>query len=123
MSGDLQPVQVRQANIKQNQIRLQLFGFLDGFQPIRGLRDLKFRPLLQRRTDESAEGFKVIDYQYLKGLHHPCSPYQLDSPYASGVAFLKQAQFSFLNSKLRSTTSEANYDFRTYVDMGLIKIL
>jgi len=45
---------------------MQLFGLFDGLQPIRSLRDLKLRPLLQRRADKSAEVFKVIDYRILK---------------------------------------------------------
>jgi len=40
---------------------------------------------------------------------------------ASGVAFLKQTQLSFLNSKLRSATIETNYNFSAYMDMRFIK--
>ena len=72
--SDLEPVQARQTDVEQDQIRMQLFGLFDGLQPIRSLRDLKLRPLLQRRADKSAEVFKVIDYQYLERLNRTRDP-------------------------------------------------
>jgi hypothetical protein len=76
--ADLKTVQAGQSDIQQNQIRLQPFGLLDGFHPILSLDDLKLSRLLQQRMDESAELCKTIDYQYLKGLHYPLSPNQLE---------------------------------------------
>ena len=73
--SDLEPVQVRQANIKQNQIRLQPFGFFNSFQPIQSFGEPKLTPCLQHRTNESAEAFKVIDYKYAKRSHYSSSLY------------------------------------------------
>jgi len=46
----------------------------------------------------------------------------LDSSCAGGVAFLKQTEFSFLNSKLRSATIQTSYNFSAYIDMRFIKV-
>ena len=55
--------------------RLQDLGRqLDRFQSIRGVGNLKLRPLLQHRTNKSAEALKVIDHKYAKGPHYPLSP-------------------------------------------------
>jgi len=45
----------------------------------------------------------------------------LESFCASGVAFLKQTQLSFLNNKLRSATIQANDNVSADMDMRFIK--
>jgi hypothetical protein len=52
---------LRQVDIEQNQIRLQLFGLLNGLQPIRRLDGVEIRPSLKRRTNEMAELRMVLD--------------------------------------------------------------
>ena len=52
---------LRQVDIEQNQIRLQLFGFLDRLEPIRRLNGLELRPSLKRCTNQMAERRVVLD--------------------------------------------------------------
>ena len=59
--SDLESMHLRQVDIEQNQIRLQLFGLLNGLQPIRRLDGLELRPSLKRRTNEMAERRMVLD--------------------------------------------------------------
>ena len=61
LSSDLESMHLRQVDIEQNQIRLQLFGPLNGLQPIRRLDGLDLRPSLKRRTNDSAELRMVLD--------------------------------------------------------------
>ena len=43
--SDLESMQLRQVDIKQNHIRLQFFGLLNALQPIRRLDGLELRPV------------------------------------------------------------------------------
>src|SRR5215469_273765 len=70
----LYSIQPRQADIKQNQLGIQLFCLLDGFQPVRGFGHLKNSHLLEERAGEPAKRFKVIDYQYLRQLRQALLP-------------------------------------------------
>ena len=58
--SDFESMELRQVDIKENQIRLQLFRLLNGLQPIRRFVDLE-RPLLNRRTNKTAERGIVLD--------------------------------------------------------------
>ena len=120
--GDLDPVQIWQADIQQNQIRLQLFGFLDGFQAIRSLSDPELNSLAENRTDESPDGRKVIDYKDFTGLHSPSFPVQMQMSFrVSGVVFLKLLQFRFRNDKLSDAAIQANEKRGEYPDDGPIE--
>jgi len=65
---DLESVHLRQVDVEQNQVGLQFSGLLDGLQAIRGLGNLKFRPALKLRTNETAERCMVF---YEENLQHP----------------------------------------------------
>jgi hypothetical protein len=59
--SDLESMHLWQVDIEQNQIRLQLFGLLNGLQPIRCLDGVEIRPSSKRRTNEMAERRMVLD--------------------------------------------------------------
>ena len=52
---------LRQVDVEQNHIRLQLFGLLNGLHPIRRLDGLELRPPLKGRTVRLAERRMVLD--------------------------------------------------------------
>ena len=76
--SDLESMHLRQVDIEQNQIRLQLFGLLNGLQPIRRLDGLELRPSLKRRANEMAERRMVLDdenpQRHLAVSSVPCQP-------------------------------------------------
>ena len=68
LSG-LHSVERRQAHIEQNEFRLDLFGFPNGFPAVSSLTDLKIRALDKSGGDESPEGRNIIYYECLPGEH------------------------------------------------------
>jgi len=60
---DLESVHLRQVDIEQNHIRLQLFGHPNSLQPIGRLDGLELRASLKRRTRELAERRMVLDHE------------------------------------------------------------
>ena len=48
--SDVKSMQLRQVNVEQNQIRLQFFGLLNAFQPIRRLDGVELRPAAKRKA-------------------------------------------------------------------------
>src|SRR5204863_9573152 len=57
----LNSIETRKPNIKQDQVRLELLGLLNGNRPIGGLaHDLHVRLSLQRRSSEATPRIKVV---------------------------------------------------------------
>src|SRR5947208_24866 len=65
--SDLEPMQLRQADVEQNHIRLQLYGLLNGLHPIHRLEDLELCALLKLRPNELAELGMVLDDENPQG--------------------------------------------------------
>src|SRR5262245_3912051 len=60
--GGLYSIQALQADIEQNQIRLQLFGQLNGFQSVWHFPNYsELRPVLKPQTNKSAKSLMVFD--------------------------------------------------------------
>src|SRR5437762_13863174 len=60
----LNSIETRKPNIKQDQVRLELLGLLNGNRPIGGLaHDLHVRLSLQRRRSEATPRIKVVYHQ------------------------------------------------------------
>jgi hypothetical protein len=68
--GRFYAIQIPQADIDQNEIRLQLFRLLNSFQSIRHFpNDSEVRPFLKLQTNKSAERLMVLDYKDPVGSH------------------------------------------------------
>src|SRR5262245_5068001 len=67
--GGFYAIQFRQANVHQNQIRLQLLGHLDSLHSVGSLDDLELRPLFKGKANELTKRSKVLDDENFGGGH------------------------------------------------------
>src|SRR5215472_5570778 len=79
------------------------------------------------RSTEQTNRRKASKSSTTSMLKDSTAPLPLDSNLVGLIlreqrCFLKQTQFSFLNSKLRSATIQTNHNFRAYIDMRFIKV-
>src|SRR5262245_31956768 len=79
--GGFYTIQLRQADIHQNQIRLQVTGEMDGFQTIVDLTDdQKLGSLFQLCTKHLPERFEILNDEYPQKWHrtsHTLSSHKL----------------------------------------------
>ena len=70
LPGGFHAVHFREANVEQDQVRLEVTGELDGFHAIGSLSDNpELRPLCELEKNGSSDSFVVFDDQYRGKMH------------------------------------------------------
>jgi hypothetical protein len=75
LAGSLQSIEARHAYIENNNVRLELLGFVHGFSSIRRFAaDLPVSLGLQQRNQALSHDFVIVSYQNAEDCHNFTSP-------------------------------------------------